>query len=328
MQHNAWHKMHAKVPQTIMMHRMDRFAQLEAFVAAANLGSFSQAARTEGVSPALIGRRIDALESRLGVRLFTRSTRRLSLTSEGQTLLDDLPALLDALRETEARISQTSAQPTGLLRLTAPAGFGRRHVAPLLPALKARYPALEFSLDLSDHFVDLVAQRVDCAIRIGELTDSSLVGVRLADNQRVVVASPNYLNHHGTPGTPADLATHQCLSLAALSGQNRGWLFRVDGQTRALRIHGALSCSDGSVLHEWCLQGHGLAWRSLWEVQADIQSGRLVSVLDSFRSPPNGIFALMPERRLTPPRVRVLVDWLKHHYQQPDYWQRNALDRV
>lgn len=310
------------------MLRMDRLVQLEAFVATASLGSFSQAARAEGVSPALIGRRIDALEARLGVRLFARSTRRLSLTVEGQTLLDDLPALLDALRQTEARISQASAQPAGLLRLTAPAGFGRQHVAPLLPALRARYPALEFSLDLSDHFVDLVSQRVDCAIRIGELTDSSLVGVRLADNQRVVVASPNYLSRHGTPDSPADLKAHQCLSLAALSGQNRGWLFRVDNQTRAFRIHGAMSCSDGSVLHEWCLQGYGLAWRSLWEVQGDIQAGRLVSVLDAFRAPPNGIFALMPERRLTPPKVRVLVDWLKYHYQQPDYWQRSTANRV
>ena len=313
---------------TSMMLRMDRFVQLEAFVTVANLGSFSQAARAEGVSPALIGRRIDALEARLGVRLFTRSTRRLSLTEEGQTLLDDIPALLDALRQTEARISQASAQPTGLLRLTAPAGFGRRHVAPLLPALRARYPALEFSLDLSDHFIDLVTHRVDCAIRIGELTDSSLVGVRLGDNQRVVVASPNYLNRHGIPRSPADLNTHQCLSLAALSGQNRGWLFRVDGQTQALRIRGTLACSDGSVLHDWCLEGHGLAWRSLWEVQGDIQAGRLVTVLDHFRAPPNGIFALTPERRLTPPRVRVLVDWLKYHYQRPDYWHQSTSNRV
>jgi len=316
------------VLQTIMMLRMDRFVQLEAFVTVASLGSFSQAARAEGVSPALIGRRIDALESRLGVRLFIRSTRRLSLTAEGQTLLDDIPGILDALRQTEARISQASAQPAGLLRLTAPAGFGRRHVAPLLPALRARYPALAFSLDLSDHFIDLVTHRVDCAIRIGELTDSSLVGVRLGDNQRVVVASPNYLNRHGTPRHPSDLNTHQCLSLAALSGQSRGWLFRVDGQTQAFRIQGPLACSDGSVLHEWCLEGHGLAWRSLWEVQGDIQMGRLVTVLDHFRAPPNGIFALMPERRLTPPRVRVLVDWLKYHYQRPDYWQQDTSNRV
>lgn len=324
---NTLISMQRQLPQRMMV-SMDRFIQLEAFVAAANLGSFSEAARAEGVSPTLIGRRIDALEARLGVRLFTRSTRRLSLTAEGQTLLEDVPALLDALRETESRISQSSAAPAGLLRLTAPAGFGRRHVAPLLPGLKARHPGLSFSLDLSDHFVDLVAQRVDCAIRIGELSDSSLVGIRLADNQRVVVASPQYLSRNGTPRSPHDLKHHECLSLAAHSGQNRGWLFRIDSQTQAVRIQGALSCSDGSVLHTWCLGGYGLAWRSLWEVHQDIQAGRLVTVLDEFKAAPSGIFALIPERRLAPPKVRALIDWLKYHYQQPDYWHTSHFDRV
>lgn len=311
--------MQQHLPERIML-PMDRFVQLEAFVAAASLGSFSEAARAEGVSPTLIGRRIDALEARLGVRLFIRSTRRLSLTMEGQTFLEEVPSLLEAFRETEMRISQSSATPSGLLRLTAPAGFGRRHVAPLLPGLRARHPGLSFSLDLSDHFVDLVSQRVDCAIRIGELSDSSLVGTRLADNQRVVVASPHYLGRAGTPQSPHDLKHHECLSLAAHSGQNRGWLFRIDGQTQAVRIQGSMACSDGSVLHAWCLEGFGLAWRSLWEVRQDIQDKRLVTVLDTFRAPPSGIFALMPERRLTPPKVRVLIDWLKYHYQRPDYW--------
>lgn len=295
---------------------MDRFSQLEAFVASATLGSFSAAARAEGVTPALIARRLDALEARLGIRLFVRSTRRLALTAEGHTLLEEAPAILHGLQETEARLSRGGAQAVGLLRVSAPAGFGRRHIAPRLPDLQAQYPDLEISLDLSDNFVDLANDRFDCAIRIGDLDDSSLVSTRLADNQRVVVGAPSYLRWAGIPTHPSDLVHHRCLSLSAKSGQARGWLFRIDGQTVAQRVHGPLVCSDGSVLRQWCLDGHGLAWRSLWEVHEDIHHARLTIVLDEFKAPTNGIFALMPNRRLTPTRVRVFVDWLKNCYQK------------
>ena len=299
---------------------MDRFSQLEAFVASATLGSFSAAARAEGVTPALIARRIDALEVRLGVRLFVRSTRKLALTSEGHALLGQAQDILKSLQETETRIGQGSAKPVGLLRITAPAGFGRRHVAPLMPALCSQHPGLEIALDLSDDFVDLANDRFDCAIRIGELSDSSLIGTRLADNQRVVVGSPAYLKAHGTPAHPDELCAHHCLPLSARSGQARGWLFQVNGQAVWHSIEGQMACSDGSVLHQWCLDGHGLAWRSLWEVSDDIAAGRLLTVLDSYRAAPNGVFALTPQRNLTPLRVKVLIDWLKYHYRQNGYF--------
>lgn len=299
---------------------MDRFSQLEAFVASATLGSFSAAARAEGVTPALIARRIDALEARLGVRLFVRSTRKLALTSEGQTLFAQAQEILKSLQETETRIGQGSVKPVGLLRITAPAGFGRRHVAPLMPAFCARHPGLQVALDLSDDFVDLANDRFDCAVRIGELSDSSLIGTRLADNQRVVVGSPAYLKAHGTPTHPDELVSHQCLPLSARSGQTRGWLFLINGQPVWHSIEGQMACSDGSVLHQWCLEGHGLAWRSLWEVSHDIAAGRLRTVLDGYRAPPNGVFALTPQRTLTPLRVKVLIEWLKYHYRQSGYF--------
>ena len=299
---------------------MDRFSQLEAFVSSATFGSFSAAARAEGVTPALIARRIDQLEARLGVRLFVRSTRALALTSEGHTLLEQAPQILTALQDAETLIAQGSAKPVGLLRVSAPAGFGRKHVAPLLPALCAQHQGLEVSLDLSDDFVDLASDRYDCVIRIGELSDSSLVGVRLADNQRVVVGSPQYFKSNGKPTHPDQLKDHRCLSLSAKSGQSRGWLFQANGQTTWHRVSGPLSCSDGSVLHQWCLDGLGLAWRSRWEVSQDLETGRLVSVLDTYRAPPNGIFVLTAQRQLTPLRVRVLIDWLKFHYQRQGYF--------
>jgi len=303
---------------------MDKLKQLETFVAAATLGSLSAAARAEGVAPAMIGRRIDALEARLGVRLLVRSTRRLSLTSEGQILLEDAQRILRDLDDSESRVAHGSARASGHLRVTAPAGFGRRHVAPLLPAFTAAHPEVSVTLDLSDRVVDLIEERYDCAIRIGELTDSRLVGMRLADNRRVVVAAPSYLARRGTPATPADLARHDCLAFGALGSQTRGWLFRQDGRTYAQRVGGTLECSDGSVLHEWALAGCGLSWRSMWEVQEDLQAGRLVTVLDKYSAPPNGIYAIVPERKHTPLRVHAFVEMLRASYAQAHYWDRRA----
>lgn len=299
---------------------MDRFKQMQSFVAVATLGSLSAAARAEGVAPAMIGRRIDALEARLGVKLLVRSTRKLSLTTEGSNYLEEAQRILRDLEDTEGLVSQGSSRPSGPLRISAPAGFGRRHVAPLLPEFIAAHPELHVTLDLNDRLVDLIEERFDCAVRIGDLVDSGLVGMRLADNRRVVVASPAYLEQHGKPRRPADLARHNCLSFGTRGNQARGWLFRVDGQTVAQRVGGTMECSDGSVLHEWTLLGWGLSWRSMWEVRHDLDAGRLVTVLDEFAAPPNGIFAIVPERKHLPLRVRVFIDWLRQAYARAGYW--------
>lgn len=303
---------------------MDTFKQLESFVSVATLGSLSAAARAEGVAPAMIARRINALETRLGIKLLVRSTRRLSLTAEGEQLLADAQRILLDLNDAEARIAQGSQHPNGHLRVSAPAGFGRKHVAPLIPAFLKRYPDVTLTLDLSDRLVDLIEERYDCAIRIGELTDSDAIGIRLADNRRVIVASPDYLREHGTPVTPDDLTQHNCLSFGTQGNQSRGWLLLQDGQARALRVRGNMSCSDGSALHEWTLAGHGLSWRSLWEVRDDLAAGRLVSVLDAYAAPANGIFALMPERKHLPLRVKVFVEMLRQAFAPIDAWVRRG----
>ncbi|TAL79875.1 MAG: LysR family transcriptional regulator [Burkholderiaceae bacterium] len=302
---------------------MDKFKQLESFVAVATLGSLSAAARLEGIAPAMMGRRINALESRLGVKLLVRSTRRLSLTMEGEALLDNAQRILHDLTEVESRISQDSSKPSGHLRISAPAGFGRRHVAPLLPGFLRTYPKVTVLLDLSDRLVDLIEERYDCAIRIGDLDDSQHIGVRLADNRRVIIAAPSYLAKFGRPNTPDDLSQHNCLSFGAQGNQSKGWLLKQDGHVRAYRVKGSLSCSDGSVLHDWALAGCGLAWRSLWEVGDDLKAGRLVTVLDEYAAPPNGIFAILTERKHLPPRVRVFVDLLKSTYAPELYWEKH-----
>ena len=241
--------------------------------------------------------------------------RAAPFSKTGQRLLVDF-------NNAEASVSEGGVKASGHLRVTAPAGFGRRHVAPLVPGFLAQHPDVSLSLNLSDRVVDIVNEGFDCAVRVGDLPDSSLVGVRLADNRRLCVAAPDYLRRAGQPASPADLARHQCLTLSSDASQTRGWAFSEEGVITHLRPGGRLDCSDGQVLHEWCLQGLGIAWRSTWEVQADIAAGRLHSVLDDFAAPPNGIFAVFPSARHLPLRVRLWIDFLKHSYGDATYWSR------
>jgi DNA-binding transcriptional LysR family regulator len=299
---------------------MDRLKQIESFVAVATKGSLTAAAHAEGVAPAVIGRRIDALESRLGVKLLVRTTRRITLTHEGSAFLEDCQRLLADLASAEASVSEGGVKASGHLRITAPAGFGRRHVAPLVPDFVAAHPEVSISLNLSDRVVDIVNEGFDCAVRVGDLPDSSLVSVRLADNRRLCVAAPAYLQRAGTPATPADLMRHQCLTLSSDASQTRGWAFVVDGAVTHLRPGGRLDCSDGQVLHDWCLRGLGIAWRSTWEVQGDVAAGRLQVLLQDHAAPPNGIYAVFPHAKHLPLRVRLWIDYLKQRYGDPAYW--------
>jgi DNA-binding transcriptional LysR family regulator len=304
---------------------MDKLKQLETFVSVASRGSLTAAAKAEGVAPAIIGRRLDALESRLGVKLMVRTTRRITLTHEGSAFIEDCQRLLTDLANAEASVSAGGVKASGHLRITAPAGFGRRHVAPLVPRFRELHREVSISLNLSDRVVDLAAEGFDCAVRVGDMPDSSLVSVRLADNRRQCVATPAFLKRHGTPKRPADLAHFDCLSLSSDASQTRGWAFRVPaaGGGREL-VHlkpgGPLDCSDGQVLHDWCLAGWGIAWRSTWEVEADVASGRLVVLLEEFAAAPSGIYAVFPQRKHLPLRVRLWIDHLKFHYGQSAYW--------
>jgi DNA-binding transcriptional LysR family regulator len=303
---------------------MARLKQIESFVAVALKGSLTAAANAEGVAPAVIGRRIDALEERLGVKLLVRTTRRITLTHEGSAFLEDCQRLLSDIANAEASVSAGGVKASGHLRITAPAGFGRRHVAPLVPAFLQQHPEVSLSLNLSDRVVDIVNESVDCAIRVGDLPDSSLVSVRLADNRRRCVASPDYLKRAGTPTHPTELAKHECLVLSSDASQTRGWAFQVDGQLTHLRPRGRLDCSDGQVLHDWCLRGMGIAWRSTWEVEREVADGQLVALLEDFIAPPNGIYAVFPQRKHLPLRVRLWIDFIKHSYGDPAYWQGGA----
>src|SRR6195952_5914795 len=219
---------------------MDRLKQLETFVGVATRGTLTAAAAAEGGAPAIVGRRIDALERRLGVKLLVRTTPKRTLTHEGSAFLEDCHRLLADWANAEASVSAGGVKASGHLRITSPAGFGRRHVAPLVPRFLALHPEVSVSLNLSDRIVDIVNESFDCAVRVGDLPDSSMVSVRLADNRRLCVATPGYLKRAGTPMHPSELMRHECLTLSSAASQTRGWAFNVDGELSHLRPSGRL----------------------------------------------------------------------------------------
>jgi DNA-binding transcriptional LysR family regulator len=303
---------------------MDKFKELESFVAVVTRGSLTAAALAEGVAPAIMGRRLDGLEERLGVKLLVRTTRKLTLTHEGSAFLEDCQRVLSDVANMEASVSAGGVKASGHLRITAPAGFGRRHVAPLVPKFRALHSDVTLSLNLSDRVIDIAGEGFDCAVRVGDMPDSSLVSVRLADNRRLCVATPAYLKTHGTPQHPSELSRFDCLTLSSDASQTRGWAFNIpnssgDLEVNYLRPDGPLDCSDGQVLHDWCLAGYGIAWRSTWEVEAEIANGKLVALLEDFAAPPNGIYAVFPQRKHMALRVRLWIDFLKDNYGQAGF---------
>lgn len=300
---------------------MDQFKQISTFVDVAAKGSLSAAARAEGIAPAMIGRRLDALEARLGVKLLQRTTRKIALTNEGEAFLENCQRILLDLENAESQVSERSARPSGHLNISAPAGFGRQHVASLIPSFLAEHQDVTLTLNLNDRIVDLIGEGVDVAIRIADLSDSNLIGVKLVDNKRVVVATPDYLKKHGRPVSLDELARHNCLAISS-QGSQRGWTFRQNGKNVTLKVQGNMVCNDGAVLYDWALEGRGLAWRSMWEVGTEIESGKLVTVLDDYAAPGNDIYAIFAQRQHLPLRIRAFVDFLRRAFAQPDYWNK------
>ena len=301
---------------------MDRIGDIALFLRVLDLGSISAAARTLDLSVAVASQRLKRLERELGVRLLHRTTRRLHATPEGlllaeqgRGLVEDLEALSDGLR-------QNSRGVAGTLRVTMPSTFGRLYISPLLPEFLALHPGLRVSVDLSDVKVDLVSAGMDLAIRIGTLDDSTLVARQLAINRRVLCASPDYLARCGVPRTPADLATHECLLLVGSQGRQDTWRFRTGDEEIAVRVSGRIESNQGELLRDAAVAGLGIVAHSTWHVNDDLRSGRLQVVLPDHPLPTTGIHAVMPQRRLVPPRVRAFVDFLAGKLGETPPWER------
>jgi DNA-binding transcriptional LysR family regulator len=299
---------------------MDRFKQIETFVRVADAGSLAAAALEEGVSPVILGRRIDALEKRLGVKLMYRSTRRLIVSEEGAAFLERCRGLLTDWDQAENELAAGRRSVSGHLIVSAPAAFGRKHVAPLAPAFLTDKPDLKMSFNLTDRVVDLVREGYDLSIRIGGAVDPSFVAVKLASNRRVVCGTPAYFAKHGRPRTLDELLEHNCLAFNLQGGQNRGWYFRRNGKLVTVRVTGTLDCNDGELLHRWAAEGLGLGWRSTWEIAEQLARGELETVLDEFALPDYDILAVYPQQRYVPAKVRYFIDYLKSVYNRPGYW--------
>lgn len=301
----------------------DRIGDLGLFLRVLDLGSISAAARSLDLSVALASQRLKRLERELGVRLLHRTTRRLHPTPEGAELAQQGRALIEDLEALTSGLRRSASEVSGTLRVTASASFGRLYISPLLPEFLALHPRLRVSIDLSDQTVDLVSAGFDLAIRIGALGDSTLVARQLASNRRVLCASPDYLRRHGTPRTPEDLAGHECILLSGSQGRQDAWrLHDRDGKETVVRVGGRLESNYGEVVRDAAVAGLGIALHSTWHACGDIHAGRLQVVLPGYSFPDTGIHAVMPQRRLVPPRVRAFVDFLAARFGDNPPWER------
>jgi DNA-binding transcriptional LysR family regulator len=292
------------------------------FVRVVELGSLSAAGRDMRLSAAVVSNRIARLEKDVGTRLLNRTTRHVSLTEEGSRYYDHCVVILNELEQAESAITSVNAEPRGPIKVTAPTVFGRLHVAPHVPRFLERYPQMQVRLHLTDALVDLVQERVDLAIRIAELTDSTSIVRTLAPNRRLIVASPAYLEKHPAPKQPEDLLDHNCLLLRFPGSKQFRWTLQGPEGRIILRVSGNMDSNSGEALRDWCLAGHGLALKSLWEIVDDLNEGRLVPVLTDFPPPSHAIYAMYPHSQHVPPRVRAFIDFLAETYGPKPAWEK------
>ena len=296
--------------------------QINAFVAVVEHGGISAAARALDRDPSVISRRLDALEARLGVRLLARTTRRITPTEAGAAYLTRVRTILGELSAADAEAAEGAATPRGLLRLSLPATYARRWIVSLLPAFIAAYPQVQLELLHTDRFVDLVAEGFDAAVRIGELSDSTLVVRRLASFDTVLCASPEYLARRGAPSRPEDLAKHECLRFP-LEGFRGGWKLRNGDERVTQRVSGSIISDEGEGLLVACLAGAGILPASEWEIGQELAQGRLVRVLPGWRFDVDGaVQVVLPSGRLIPAKTRVFIDWLVKDFVPGPPWQR------
>lgn len=285
---------------------------MRVFIRVFELGTISSAARDLLISPAVASHRMQELERQLGVRLLNRTTRQVTPTEHGRRFYEDAKRVLEAVAQAEANVAALADRPRGTIRVTAPLGFGRRFIASGIPDFRARYPEIEVRLRLSDHHVDMVKEGIDLAFRLGVLEDSSLQMRAILDCERVLVASPSYLERHGCPRSPADLVaqSHQCLLLRFPGSPELHWVLRgPDGPVR-VDAAGPFDSDDGDVLTDWALMGHGIVMKPRFEVEAFIRSGQLRPILGEMPPLPVQLAAVYPHRKFQDPKLRLFLEFM------------------
>ena len=280
------------------------------FVAVAENQSFSLAAKNLKLSTAQVSRQISALEKRLQVKLFYRTTRKVSLTQEAQLFYQHCRHLLDGLDTAEQAITNLQSKPQGKIKLTAPVTYGEQKILPLINDFVALNSDIEVTTELTNNRVDLIDGGFDIAIRLGQLQDSSLIAKKLSQRSNFVCASENYLQKHGETHSLSELKHHNCLL-----GTRDYWRFTEQNKEKNIRVKGNLRCNSGMALVDAALKDIGIVQLPDYYVQSYIESGQLVTILDQFREPAEGIWAMYPQNRYLSPKIRLLIDHLTQHLQ-------------
>ena len=299
---------------------MDRVSDLEFFTQLVKQGSLAALARELGVTPPAITARLAQLEKRLGVRLLNRTTRRLSVTHEGEIYLATGARLLEELLELEQTVSSSRGTPKGLLRINTTFGFGRRHVAPAIVEFARRYPEVEVQLELTDRSVNLTDKAFDIGIWFGTVPDSRMVARKIVSNKRMLCASPDYLRRAGIPQVPRDLQSHQCIVLRESDAAYGTWYLTRGSRQETIKVRGVLSTNDGETGVLWALAGYGILMRSEWDIHEHVRAGRLVPVLADWALPVADIFAVYPERAHLSAKVSAFIDFLTEWFGKEASW--------
>jgi len=282
----------------------------------ARCGSLSAAGRELGVSTPAVSKRLAQLESRLGVRLLARTTRRVSLTPEGELYLDNARRILADIDDMERQLAGAMAAPSGLLRVNTTLGFGRSHIAPLVSQFAKAHAGIQVQLQLTVDPPPLTEDAFDVCVRFGEPPDARVIARKLAPNRRLLCASPAYLERHGMPKSPADLAQHNCIGIRQGDQAYGLWRLSQGRRTEAVKVRGNLSSNDGEIAVNWALAGHGIVMRAEWDVARYLRSGRLKQVLETWKTPPADIHAVYPQRHQVSARVRTFVDFVAAHFEK------------
>lgn len=297
---------------------MDRFQEMRTFAAVVEAGSFVRAADVLELSKPAVSRQVAELEARLGVRLLHRTTRKLSLTEEGEVFFTRCRELLAGLEEAEAEVTERSGQAVGVLKVSAPVSFGLLHLAPLWGGFLAANPQLTLELNLSDRMVDLLDEGLDVAVRIARLPSSSLVSRKLSSTRLVLCASPRYLRQHGTPRRLADLATHQVLAYSLMASGD-SWEFDGPQGPVAVRVQPRMRSNSGDTCRAIALAHQGIVLQPAFLVGDDLRSGQLVEVLPDHRTQELGIYAVYPTRKHVAPKVRLLIEYLVKSFAKAEW---------
>lgn len=289
---------------------MATLENINVFVRSVEFGSFSSAGRATGLSAAVVSHRIKMLEQHLGCRLFHRTTRKMQLTDQGRIFYERCLEIREAVERAEASVAEVGADPRGALKITAPLGLGRRVVTPLVARFRAEYPRIEVRLRLSDYLIDLLMESVDLALRMAVMEDSSLIMRKIADVDRVLVASPDYLAKRGAPKKPDDLFDHECLLLRFPGASPARWMLVEDGEARQLPVDGSVDSDDGDVITDCALAGLGIVLKPVFEIADHLKSGALQRVLPDYPPVPVTLGILYPYKHNVPTRVRAFADML------------------